>query len=100
MNENSDGVHAMFTDPPFTLPGISPVSSTMKSVTLLRACSPRTPTHQTCDKRYWKDAYPPSCSRRNVEPRDTAFCRYSLCRIQPCRFEFRGGTLRNVTSAP
>src|SRR5262245_14510729 len=101
MYENSEGVQAMFTEPRFTLAGSgTPASSTTKSVKLCRACSPRMPAHQTCERRYWKDAYPPSCSRVYVPPGLEPFWMYSLCRIQPCRLELVGGTLRNVTSAP
>jgi len=41
----------------FTFAGIAaPVSSTTKSVKLLRACSPRMPAQQICDSRYWNEA--------------------------------------------
>src|SRR5712671_246213 len=83
-NENSEGIHAMLAEALLILPGISsPAPSTRKSVKLLRACSPRAPTHQTCDKRYWNDAYPPSCSRVKVPPPDAPFWMYSPCRIHP-----------------
>src|SRR5437867_1009202 len=100
-NENSEGVHATFAETRFTLPGIgAPVSSTRKSVKLSRACSPRMPTHQICDRRYWNDAYPPSATLMWAPSTVESFWRYSLCRIHPCRFELLGGTLRIVTSAP
>src|SRR6266850_8339543 len=84
-NENSEGIHAMLAETRFTLPGIgSPAPSTRKSVKLLRACSPRTPVHQTCDKRYWNDAYPPCCSLV-YPPADEPFWMYSPCRIHPLR---------------
>src|SRR5213594_340778 len=101
MNENSEGAHAMSMEPRFTLPAIgSPASSTRKSVELLRACSPRMPIHQTCDSRYWNEAYPPSALRIDLPSAVESPCRYSLCRIQPWRLEFLGGTLRTVMSAP
>src|SRR5882672_8545590 len=94
-NENSEGAHAMLAETRFTVPEIGvPALSTRKSVKLLRASSPRMPVHQTCDRRYWNDAYPPSCSRVYVPPTDEPFWRYSPCRIHPCRFELLGGTLR------
>src|SRR6266508_2748023 len=99
-NENSEGVHAMLTDPRVTLPGIeAPVLSTRKSAELLRACSPRTPIHQICDRRYWNDVYQPFCSLSRVPPVESVWM-YSPCRIHPCRFELLGGTLRKVTSRP
>src|SRR5512142_1600253 len=88
MNENSEGVQARFTDPRLILPAIgSPASSTMKSVKLRRACSPRIPAHQACDRRYWNDAYPPSDSRVYAPPGYETFWMYSPWRIQPLRLE-------------
>src|SRR5437867_9271290 len=89
MNENSEGVQAMLTEDRVTLPGMgSPALSTKKSVKLSRACSPRMPVHQTCDRRYWNDVYQPFCSFVYVPPVVEAFWMYSLCRIHPRRFEF------------
>src|SRR5437899_5175389 len=89
MNENSEGVQATFMEPRVTLPGIgAPLSSTRKSVKLLRDSSPRTPTHHTCDSRYWNDAYPPSCSRTYDPPADEPFWMSSLCTIEPIPFVF------------
>src|SRR5260221_4485012 len=99
-NENSEGTHAMLAETRSTLPGIAvPAPSTRKSVKLLRARSPRTPAHQTCDRRYWNDAYQPSGCLLEVAPVESVW-RHSPCRIHPRRFEPFARTLRTVTSQP